>query len=403
MGRGCRIRGGDGMAGCGSGHEGQRSWPSARDLARRAGERVSVAVRELPSEEASGAVLGTDVRALTGLPAFDAAAMDGFAVSGPGPWLPVGVGLAGAPVACPGLAPGEAVEIATGARVPKGTEAVLPYELAERSEGRVTGPVEAGRHVRWAGEEITPGETVLTRGAIVGPAVLGLAAALGHETLPVLLPRVAVIVTGEEVTTSGLSGEGYVRDAIGPMLPGLVAWAGGRVEGIRHMGDDRDALVTAITGARADVVVVCGSSSRGPADHLRAALAEVGAEVLVDGVSCRPGHPQVLARSGDTLFVGLPGNPGAALVAALTLLVPLLSAMSGRPDPSRQPVSVPVVGEVAAHPRDTRLVAVRLEGERALPVGHDRPANLRGAALADAYAVIPPGWRGGAVELVRLP
>ncbi|MEU0492677.1 molybdopterin molybdotransferase MoeA [Nocardiopsis sp. NPDC006139] len=391
------------MGGCGSDRGGPLDWPAARDRARDAGERAAAAVREVPLAQALGAVLGADVRALTGVPAFDASAMDGFAVAGPGPWELVGAGLAGAPVAAAGLAPGEAVEIATGARVPKGTEAVLPYELAERSGGRVSGPVRAGRHVRWTGEETAPGETVLTRGRAVGPAVLGLAASLGHETLPVLAPRVGVLVTGAEVTTSGLSGEGLVRDAIGPMLPGLAEWAGGRVERTDHLDDDRGALAAAIAAADTDVLVVCGSSSKGPADHLRSVLAELGAEVLVDGVACRPGHPQLLARREGTTVVGLPGNPGAALVAALTLVVPLLCAMAGRPDPAADPDPVPLDGEVDAHPRDTRLVAVRLERGRAVPVGHDRPASLRGAALADAYAVVPPRWSGGAVDLLHLP
>lgn len=391
------------MGGCGSDRERSLDWPSARDRARRAGERAGAAVRPVPLALAEGAVLGADVRALTGVPAFDSAAMDGFAVAGPGPWRLVGSGLAGAPVARAGLGPGEAVEIATGARVPKGAEAVLPYELAERSGDRVAGPAEAGRHVRWAGEETAPGEVVLTRGRTVGPVVLGLAASLGHETLPVLAPRVSVLVTGAEVTTSGLSGEGLVRDAIGPMLPGLVAWAGGRVERVDHLGDDRGVLEAAVAAADADLLVVCGSSSKGPADHLRAVLAGLDAEVLVDGVACRPGHPQLLARRGDTVVAGLPGNPGAALVAALTLVVPLLCAMAGRPDPSRVPDPVPVAGGAAAHPRDTRLVPVRLERGRAVPVGHDRPASLRGAALADAYAVVPPDWSGAEVELLRLP
>ncbi|WP_394328519.1 molybdopterin molybdotransferase MoeA [Nocardiopsis flavescens] len=394
---------GDAMGGCGSDHGGSLDWSSARDRARAAGGRAAVAVRAVPLARAAGAVLGADVRALTGVPAFDAAAMDGFAVAGAGPWELVGTSLAGAPAAGAGLAPGQAVEIATGARVPKGTEAVLPYERAERRQGRVAGPAEAGRHVRWTGEETAPGETVLTRGTVVGPAALGLAASLGHETLPVLAPRVAVLVTGAEVTTSGLSGEGFVRDAIGPMLPALVEWAGGRVDRLDHQGDDRAALAEAIAAADADLLVVCGSSSKGPADHLRAVLADLGAEVLVDGVACRPGHPQLLARRAGTVIAGLPGNPGAALVAALTLVVPLLCAMTGRPDPSWWPGPVPVAGEVAAHPRDTRLVAVRVQDGTAVPVGHDRPASLRGAALADAYAVVPPGWRGGGAELLRLP
>src|SRR5699024_3794009 len=92
-----------------------------------------------------------------------------------------------------------------------------------------------------------------------------------------------------------------------------------------------------------------------------------------------------------------------ALVGALTLLVPLVTAMAGRPDPGVVPGRVPLGGDVRAHAQDTRLVAVRVEEGRAFPVGHDRPGSLRGAASAEAYAVVPPGWVGEDVELVCLP
>lgn len=396
---------------CG-GHRGATSWARARERARLLGEESGSAVRELPLGRALGGVLAGDLRALVGLPAFDASAMDGFAVAGPGPWALVGTQLAGVPVAGLSLGAGEAVEIATGARVPKGTEAVLPYELAEVVEGRVHGAALPGRHVRWSGEETAPGETVLAAGTEVTPAVLGLAASLGHDALGVRLPTVTVLVTGDEIATSGLPGEGVVRDAIGPLLPGVVGWAGAHLDRVRMLGDGYADLREALATDGSDVVVVCGSSSKGPADHLRGVLGAMGARTVVDGVACRPGHPQLLAHTdgsadgsaGGTVFVGLPGNPNAALVASLTLLVPLLSAMSGRPDPSLGLGRFPLVGEVRSRPDDTCLVAVRLREGRAEAVGHDRPGSLRGAALAEAYAVVPPGW-GGAdeVELLRLP
>ncbi|WP_017584113.1 molybdopterin molybdotransferase MoeA [Nocardiopsis valliformis] len=388
---------------CG-GHRGATSWARARERARLLGEESRSPVRELPLGRALGGVLAGDLRALVGLPAFDASAMDGFAVAGPGPWHLVGTQLAGVPVAGLSLGAGEAVEIATGARVPKGTEAVLPYELAEVVEGRVRGEALPGRHVRWSGEETAPGETVLAAGAEVTPAVLGLAASLGHDALAVRLPTVTVLVTGDEIATNGLPGEGVVRDAIGPLLPGVVSWAGARLDRVRTLGDGYEDLTEALTTAGSDVVVVCGSSSKGPADHLRGVLGAMGARTVVDGVACRPGHPQLLAHTGGTVFVGLPGNPNAALVASLTLLVPLLSAMSGRSDPSLGLGRLPLVGEVRSRPDDTCLVAVRLREGRAQAVGHDRPGSLRGAALAEAYAVVPPGWDGaGEVELLRLP
>ena len=388
---------------CGE-HRGETSWSRARELARGLGERRGCPVSEAPLERALGGRLADDLRALVGLPAFDASAMDGYAVAGPSPWKPTGTQLAGTPVAGLSLSSGEAVEIATGARVPKGTESVLPYEHAEVVDGWVSGEASPGRHVRWSGEETAPGETVLEAGVEVTPAVLGLAASLGHDALPVRLPTVEVLITGDEITSDGLPGEGVVRDAIGPLLPGVVSWAGGRLSRTRHLGDAHGDLYEALSGGGADVVVVCGSSSKGPADHLRAVLARLGADVVVDGVACRPGHPQLLAHTDETVFVGLPGNPNAALVAALTLLVPLLAGMVGRDESTLGLGRAPLVGEVRGGGSGrTRLVAVRVVEGRAEPVGHDRPGSLRGAALAQAYAVVPPEGPGTDVELLRLP
>ncbi|MEU8248301.1 molybdopterin-binding protein [Nonomuraea sp. NPDC048916] len=511
-------------------------WEVARRIA--AGAARPRAVVEAPLPEAQGCRLAVPLRALVAVPGADVAAMDGYAVAGPPPWRVAGQVLAGGRPYGDPLRAGEAVEIATGAPVPMGTTAVLPYEdavllpapdaaapacedagsppgagrtvpcegagrvpgvgrmMPSREDagsppgagrtvpyegvGRVVrarGEIAAGRHVRRRGEDIAEGAVVLEPGAVVTPVVLGLAAGLGHDVLRVRpRPAVTVLVTGDEVVDAGLPEPGRVRDAIGPFLPGLVEWAGGRVTGGIRLPDGADPLRAALAasagpraaaapraaagplgatapraapdgaassggvalsdGAEADdagsagdgmggvvdVVVVCGASSRGPADHLRAVLAELGAEVLVDGVAVRPGHPQLLARlRAGPLVVGLPGNPYAALGAALTLLVPVLGRLTGtergretgalagpvgaHPHDIR-PVAVlrtGAAGSVRAHPHDTRLVAVRRTGGGVVPVGHDRPGSLWGAALADALAVVPPGWNGERVELLELP
>ncbi|GAB3212422.1 molybdopterin molybdotransferase MoeA [Marinactinospora thermotolerans] len=391
-----------------------RPWNVARAAARDLGARaVRPPTRRLPLEEARGATLAEDLVALVGVPSYDTSAMDGYAVAGPGPWNVVGRVLAGQRDGHAALRPGQAVEIATGAPVPGGTEAVLPYEHALRRGAEVTGEARPGRHVRRAGEETARGETVLPAGTSVTPAVLGLAASLGHDALAVRRPRVAALVTGDELVHSGLPAPGTVRDAIGPLLPGMVEWAGALLEDPRHIGDGFGTMVSElsriVTAGTVSMIVVCGASSVGPADHVRGALAELGARTVVDGVSCRPGHPQLLGHLGSLrepgpLVVGLPGNPGAALAAAVTLLVPALAALSGRADPTaRSPRALPLRGEVEPHGHDTRLVAVRIEDGHAVPVGHDRPGTLRGAAMADALAVIPPGWSPPEAELVWLP
>lgn len=376
------------------------TWVTARALAK--GVAAPLEPATVPLADALGGRLAAPLTALVAVPGVDVSAMDGYAVAGAGPWRVVGRVLAGG--ACYGgeLRPGEAVEIATGAPTPAGASAVLPYEHAAVDGARVNGPVEIGRHIRRRGEDIAEGAVVLGAGAVVTPVALGLAAALGHDELLVRpRPRVAVLITGDEVVREGLPAPGRVRDAIGPFLPGLVAWAGGRVASTDVLPDGREALRAALETGTADVVVVCGASSKGPADHLRAVLGDLGADVIVDGVAVRPGHPQLLARlPGGRLAVGLPGNPFAALGAALTLLAPILRELAGLP--VRTETSA-LAGAVRAHPRDTRLVPVRRSGRGAVPVGHDRPGSLWGAALADALAVVPPGWAGEQVELIELP
>ena len=378
-------------------------WPAARQAASSAAPALPPAVLDL--DACAGTVLAAPLVARAPLPPFDTAAMDGFAVAGPGPWRLVGQVLAGATWTEP-LDAGTAVGIATGAPVPPSTDAVLPVEDATVTGGRVEGAVDSGRHVRRAGEECAAGDLLLPAGTPVGAAVLGLAAACGHDALEVHpRPRVAALVTGDELVGSGLPRDGLVRDALGPQLPVLVASLGGDLVARRHLPDDRDALCRALQDAGADVVVTTGASSTGPADHLRPVLEELGARVLVDGVACRPGHPQLLAcLPGGRLVVGLPGNPLAALVAAVTVLGPALGALGGRP---LAPLRTARLHEpVRASAGDTRLVPVRLTGMDAVRVGHSGAGMLRGAAVADALAVVPPGDglpAGAEVEVLALP
>ena len=378
------------------------AWALARSRAHEAAAALDAQRRSL--EECGGTCLAAPLLARTPLPAFDVSAMDGWAVAGPGPWEPVGQVLAGSTWDGP-LVAGTAVGVGTGARLPAGTDAVLQVEHAEQRGGRLHGEVAPGRHIRRTGEECAAGDLLLPAGMPVTATVLGLAAASGADELEVTpRPRVLALVTGDELLSSGPPRDGRVRDALGPQLPLLVAAYGGDLVGRSTLADDRDLLRAALERADADVVVTTGASSVGPADHLRPVLADLGADLLVDGVACRPGHPQLLARLPDGRFaVGLPGNPLAALVAAATVLAPLLAALGGRPLRTRAGLlTEPVRASLGA----TRLVPVRVEGLRAHLVPHTGSGMLRGAAAADALAVVPAGAdlpAGAEVELLPLP
>ncbi|MEV5987215.1 molybdopterin molybdotransferase MoeA [Streptomyces sp. NPDC052051] len=405
----------------GSGHS-ATSWPEARAAAERAAhsvrQRESVAV---PLDDALGLVLAAPLTALTDLPAFDTSAMDGWAVAGPGPWAVREEGiLAGHAEAAP-LGDGEAARIATGARVPPDTTAVLRSEhgrtddkgrlhatapaLGPGRSGGTTSTVAHGQDIRPRGQECHAGDQLLPPGTRVTPAVLGLAAAAGYDTLRTLpRPRVDVLVLGDELLTRGLPEDGLIRDALGPMLPPWLRALGADVLSVRRLGDDAEALRQAVVSSRADLIVTTGGTAAGPVDHVHPTLRRIDAALLVDGVKVRPGHPMLLARTReDQHLVGLPGNPLAAVSGLLTLAEPLLRILAGRAAP--EPYVLPLQDSVQGHPYDTRLVPVVVRGERAVPLRYQGPAMLRGIAAADGLAVVPPGGArlGEDVELLDLP
>ncbi|MCJ0868730.1 molybdopterin molybdotransferase MoeA [Streptomyces sp. AP-93] len=399
--------------GSGGGHR-AATWLRARETATRAGSAVRGRTHRVPLAAALGEVLALPLDALGDLPSFDTSAMDGWAVAGPGPWTirPGESALAGSDRPAP-LADGEAVRIATGARIPADTTAVIRSEHSREAGTLLYAerPVATGQDIRPRGQECRSGDLLLPAGSLVTPAVLGLAAAAGYDELTTRpRPRVEILVLGDELLTEGPPHDGLIRDALSPMLGPWLTRLGAEVIAVRRLGDDpagAEALLAAVTGSAADVVITTGGTASGPVDHVHPVLAKAGAELLVDGVAVRPGHPMLLARLGEhpdgRHLVGLPGNPLAAVSGLLTLAEPLLRALAGRRPRPRY--VVPVEGDVPGHPHDTRLVPVLLTEDHAVPLRYNGPAMLRGVAAADALAVVPPnGARSGQeLEIIDLP
>ncbi|MCP3819326.1 molybdopterin molybdotransferase MoeA [Streptomyces sp. A3M-1-3] len=383
-------------------------WPEARALAARSARALPVRTRRAPLDGALGEVLAGPLEALTDLPSFDTSAMDGWAVAGPGPWIVQEGGiLAGGDRPAP-LADGEAVRIATGARVPADATAVIRSEHARAdTNGQLYADREViqGQDIRPRGQECHSGDRLLPAGTLVTPAVLGLAAAAGYdELLTVSRPRVEILVLGDELLTAGRPRDGLIRDALGPMAGPWLHALGADVIATRRLGDDAEALHKAVTTSDADLVVTTGGTASGPRDHVHPVLRRAGAELLIDGVAVRPGHPMLLARlTQERFLVGLPGNPLAAVSALLTLAEPLLRGLAGLAP--RPPYTAPVRGDVHGHPYDTRLVPVAHRADAAVPLHYNGPAMLRGIATADGLAVVPPGGAvsGQELDILDLP
>jgi molybdopterin molybdotransferase len=386
-------------------------WDKARALAYEAGRAAAGPPEVVPLTAADGRTLAEPLRALTDLPAFPTASIDGWAVRGSGPWRPVGRVLAGG-TAPPLEADGTCLQIATGAMVPAGTAALIRTEESTAdAAGLISGAPRPVPEWRLPGEEATAGEELLPAGAAVDPAVIGVAATCGYESLTVRrVPRAALLVFGDELLTTGTPGAGRVRDSLGPQMPGWLRRCGAAVDPAAVTGPVQDTLAAHVEAIRAalagaDLVCTTGGTMHGPVDHLHPALTELGAEYVVNTVAVRPGFPMLLASvtgpDGGTRFLaGLPGNPQSAVIGLITLVAPLLAGLHGR-----EPAALPRVATTApirGRGADTHLALAALgpDGRTATPVGHVGSAMLRGLSNAHGFAVVRPDTQAAAGDLV---
>jgi molybdopterin molybdotransferase len=368
--------------------------------------RVLEAVRPLPAEEvalieALGRVLAEDVASPIPVPPFDSSAMDGYAViAGPAAKLQlVGESRAGHPASAPVRA-GEAIAISTGATVPEGATAVIPVERTEPTGDTVRVPAsEPGANIRRAGEDVAAGDTVLQAGDTLAPAALGVAASIGRASVRCTQrPRVALLVTGDELTEPGEPlAPGGIYSSNGYALMGQVERAGAAPASRERVPDSADATREAIGRAleAAEVVVVSGGVSVGPHDHVKDAFAALDVEQSFWGVSLRPGKPTWFGRRGATLAFGLPGNPVSAMVTFQLFVRPALAALQGA-DPAATRATAVLSRPLARNPRREQAIRVRLAtgagGWLASPTKGAQGSHVLTSMLgADALALIPPG------------
>lgn len=390
-------------------------WQAARAIAREQGAALADACPDIvPLSTAAGRTLAHDLFALTDLPHYSSSAMDGWAVCGDGPWELGEAIRAGASTALAPLAPGSARAIATGAPVPPGTTAIVRREQGDTrwSAGGMrlelcdpAFPPAPGRDIRQRGEEARHGEPLLSAGAVLTAPRLALAAVAGYDEVSVLAaPMVDLVLLGDELRAAGLPADGRVRDAFLPSLPAAVAAAGGTAGSIAFGRDTLDSTVEALSAPSGPLTLTTGGTARGPADFVRAAIDALGAEILVDGVAMRPGHPVILARlESGRLLLALPGNPLAAMLAFASIGVPVLDGMLRRAAAPVARIALAVDADNAT--ASTRLVPCTWGLDGATPTPWQDSGMLRGLASAALVAVVPPGGSaaGDLVETLPLP
>ena len=305
--------------------------------ARMLAEIAPLPAETVPLARSIGRVLAEDVTAMRDQPPFAASAMDGWAVRAadtPGTLRIVGESAAGHGHEGQ-VDAGQAVRIFTGAALPQGCDAMVIQEDAtfDGESVRVPG-VEPDHYIRAAGGDFKAGEVLLQRGLRVDPWRLSLAAAAGRAEVSVYRqPRVALLSTGEEIVEApAVPGSFQIYDSGAPALAAMVEAWGGRAIRARPVRDELEAVVEALRGADAELVVTVGGASVGDHDLVRAAAQALGLSMRVESVNVRPGKPTFFGVLADgRRMLGLPGNPASAFVCAEMFLHPIVNACQGAP------------------------------------------------------------------------
>ena len=375
----------------------------------------------LPAVEAVGSVAAEPIVATEPVPPFANSAMDGYAVrsadtlTAPVALREVATTLAGS-VNTAAVGPGQAVRIMTGAPVPDGADAIVPVEVVERGveSVRIAHPVPAGQHVRPAGDDIKPGDVVMTAGTVITPVHLGVLASLGVAKVAVVRrPRVGVLSTGDELVGGDAPLlEGQIRDSNRATLLALIAAAGAEPVDLGLVGDDQELITTTLLDAvtRCDAVLTSGGVSMGDVDLIRVVLDLIG-EMRWMQVAIKPAKPFAFGMVDGVPVFGLPGNPVSSVVSFELFARPALRRLAGHVEGHLdRPCPTAIAVDGLSRPKDGKLHFVRVvcsvnsKGQlEARSVGARGSHQLAAAAAANGLAILPDGegsQPGGLVDVL---
>lgn len=376
-------------------------------------------VEQVSTFEADGRVLAQDITSGLQVPPQDNSAMDGYAVrcadmaQAPLPLpllLPISqriaAGCAGEP-----LAPNTVARIFTGAPIPLGADAVVMQEdcTLESAGLRVNTPPEPGQWIRRAGEDVKLGAVVLSKGELLKPAALGLAASIGMDSLTVFRrPRVALFSTGDELVMPGAVAPehmkpGAIYNSNRFFLRALLRRLGCEVTDFGIVPDRLDATVAALNQAakQHDLILTSGGVSVGEEDHIKPAVQSLGTLNLWQ-IAIKPGKPFAYGQVCGTHFIGLPGNPVSSFVTFLLLVRPFLLKLQGAALIAPKKIAAPAHFDWSRADKRREFLRVKRNDAGGLDLYPNQSSGvLTSAVWGDGLVDNPPGQTIRSGDLVQ--
>jgi len=369
-----------------------------------------VAAKELPLEQAVGRFLSKDLYAKRNSPPYANSAVDGYGFDGTlsdqsAPLvLPLIKGRAAAGQPYQGSVPkGSAIQILTGAALPKGVDTIVLQEdvATDGQEVAFHGPLRQGKNTRLMGEDIQAGQCVLNKSRKITVADLGLLASVGIADVPVCESLcVGVLSTGDELIEASQSADfGQIYDANRPMLLGLLRRLGYAAMDLGTAPDDPEKLHAKLNSAasQCDVILTSGGASAGAEDHMSALLNSTGSMALWR-VAVKPGRPLAMGLWQGVPVFGLPGNPVAAFVCTAIFAAPALQQMAGGCWPVPHGFSVPAAFHKSKKPGRSEFLRARIREGRVEAFGSEGSGRISGLSWAEGLvelgeeaATIKPG------------
>ncbi len=249
------------------------------------------------------------------------------------------------------LQSGYAIRIMTGAPVPDGADAVIPFEDTEEINGfvKILKYVAVSENIRFAGEDIRSGQKILSKGTRLDSAEIGLLASMNITEIPVTRkPEVAIVSTGDEILDPGNDNpEGKTFNSNSYVLFSEIKKYGGNPHYAGIVRDDRDETLARLSELmKYDIIITSGGVSMGRYDFIPDVLRDLGINIKIEKVLMKPGKPVVFGVNGEKLFFGLPGNPVSVMVSFLKFVRPALLKMSGSTKLDKPVIKVKAIEEL---------------------------------------------------------